>query len=274
MTGELLGQGGDDHGISVGFHANIKCWQLCQMSSPALRLMAFVGKSANMDKERLLGIIKAQLKKKGLTASEASERAVGNPYLISNMGRDRYGMPSTENLLALCGVLDLEFYVGPPRDSCATPPPVPAGDKFAEIPLHEAWLAAGSGAANGSEEIVEHLAFRRDWLRRIGVSPANARLVRVIGDSMEPTIQAGDMVLIDSSKTAPPARMRAPNDRRPPPVYALLDDGQARVKRIEMAGPQDVLLISDNKLHPTEKKSLRDITLIGRVAWWGHTVRD
>lgn len=224
----------------------------------------------------ILATIDEALKKKGLSDAAASKLAVGHPSLIKNLrmprsGEKRYNLPA---LMKLAEVLDLEFYFGPPRETAATSPPSPEDGKFAEIPLHEAWLAAGSGAANGSEEIVERLAFRREWLRQIGVSPANARLVRVRGDSMEPTIQACDMVLIDRSKTTPPARMRSPNDKRPAPIYALLEDGQARVKRIERAGPEEVLLISDNKLHPTEKKSLRDISLIGRVAWWGHTVRD
>lgn len=183
-------------------------------------------------------------------------------------GRD----PSFSNARTLAAAVGLDLGFG----DIPEPPAIDAApeSEFATVPLHKAWLAAGAGADNGSEEIIEHLAFRRDWLRRIGVSPEKARLVRVIGDSMEPTIQAGDMVLIDSSKTAPPSRMRSPKDKRPAPIYALLDEGDARVKRIVKAGSEEVLLISDNKLHPTEKRSLRDISLIGRVAWWGHTVRD
>ena len=40
-------------------------------------------------------------------------RAVGTPELIRDMRRGR--VPSVERFRALCNVLDLEFYVGPPR---------------------------------------------------------------------------------------------------------------------------------------------------------------
>ncbi|MFD1914150.1 S24 family peptidase [Halodurantibacterium flavum] len=267
-------QGCDRRDIIIGFHATIYGWQMCHMSSGGLRCCAFVGTSANMDKDQLLEIIKAQLKTKGLSAVEASERAVGNRYLISNMGRERYGLPTMENLVALCDVLGLEFYVGPPRQVEQDSLSPAVNEEYAEIPLHEAWLAAGAGADNSSEEVVEHLAFRRDWLRKLGISPNKARLARVIGDSMEPTICAGDLILIDTAKNVPPMRARPYNDRRPAPIYAIVDDGDARVKRIERAGSDELLLISENKLHPTEKKQMSEVTVIGRVAWWGHTNRE
>ena len=40
-------------------------------------------------------------------------KAVGSPELIRSMRRGR--VPSVERVEALCQVLDLEFYVGPPR---------------------------------------------------------------------------------------------------------------------------------------------------------------
>ncbi|MDR0809247.1 MAG: S24 family peptidase [Gemmobacter sp.] len=39
--------------------------------------------------------------------------------------------------------------------------------------------------------------FRSDWLRREGIQPGKASLVRVRGDSMEPTLRDGAMVLVD-----------------------------------------------------------------------------
>lgn len=224
----------------------------------------------------ILETIDKALADKGLSDAAASKLAVGHPSLIKNLrmprqGEKRYNWPA---LMRLADVLDLECYFGPPRDIGGAPQP-PAADpqEFANIPLHEASLAAGAGAANGVEPIVDYLSFRRDWLRRIGTAPANAVLARVSGDSMEPTIWGGDMVLIDSSKTEIPIRTSNAKKGRSS-VYALLDDGRARVKRIERPTPDQILLLSDNPDYGPEFADTNTLTIIGKVMWWGHTNRD
>ena len=61
----------------------------------------------------LLHEIERAVKARGWSARQASTRAVGTPELIRDMRRGR--VPSVERIQALCSVLDLEFYVGPPR---------------------------------------------------------------------------------------------------------------------------------------------------------------
>ena len=250
----------------------------CAMSQEGgLLFTFFVGKSANMDKTHLLQAIKEQLRKKGLSAAEASERAVGNPYLISNMGRERYGLPSTENLQALCDVIGLEFYVGPPRESAAVETVTTDSSEYVHVPLHDALLAAGGGISNGSEEVLEHLAFRSEWLKRIGVAASNARLARVHGDSMQPTLWPGDMILIDSRGTLPTVRSRGGRDMRRSPIYAILDNGEARIKRIERPHDDRLILLSDNPDYSPEVRQgdeVKNIDIIGKVVWWGHTATE
>lgn len=224
----------------------------------------------------ILDIIDKALKEKGLSDAAASKLAVGHPSLIKNLrmprqGEKRYNLPA---LMKLAEVLDLEFYFGPPRDLPHTnQPPVPNPDDFANIPLHAASLAAGGGRANGEEVLIDALAFRRDWLKRIGVSPANAVLARVEGESMQPTIWAGDMVLIDLAKKDIPVRKTNAKKGRSP-VYAILDDGHARVKRIERPAEDQILLLSDNPDFGPEFAKIETLSIIGKVMWWGHTNRD
>ena len=61
----------------------------------------------------LLDEIERAVRARGWSARQASMRAVGTPELIRDMRRGR--VPSVERVRALCEVLDLEFYVGPPR---------------------------------------------------------------------------------------------------------------------------------------------------------------
>lgn len=227
-----------------------------------------------MEKQELLREIKRELKRKGLTAAEASERAVGNRTLITNMGRDRYGMPSTENLQALCDVLGWEFYVGPPRETGIVEQLSVGSTEYAHIPLHSALLAAGDGAENAHEEVTEQLAFRRDWLQRLGIPASSAKLARVHGESMQPTIWPGDIVMIDTRNTVLPIRPKDGRDHRRSPIYAIIDNGGARMKRIERPSAETLVLLSDNPDFAPEFRTgpeIDEVKIIGKVVWWGHT---
>ncbi|MDQ1847697.1 S24 family peptidase [Gemmobacter fulvus] len=179
--------------------------------------------------------------------------------------------PAYSSAEALAKALQLDFGFG--SVSPLPSPPEPTPELFAQIPLHDALLAAGTGSTNGPDMVIEFLAFRRDWLRRLGVSPSNAVLARASGDSMQPCVWDGDMVLIDRSKTEVP--VRAPSAKRGrSPVYALLDDGHARIKRIERPDDGQVILLSDNPEFPPEFAKIETLSIIGKVLWWGHTNRD
>ena len=62
----------------------------------------------------LLSEIERAVKARGWSARQASMHAVGTPGVIDDMRRGR--VPSVERVKKLCQALDLEFYVGPPRD--------------------------------------------------------------------------------------------------------------------------------------------------------------
>lgn len=175
--------------------------------------------------------------------------------------------PTYSKLLALAGALDLELYFGPRR---ANPPAVTEidGEVFAAVPRYDAQLSAGPGAENrDGEPEVGAVAFRRDWLARERISPGDAMVLSVKGDSMAPTLCDGDLVMVDQRKTVPVGRR----------IYALVGpDGEARVKRVERL-PAALLLQSDNENYPTEMISPDDadrVRILGEVVWWGHTVRE
>ena len=65
--------------------------------------------------EDLLAEVERAVRARGWSARQASMMAVGTPELIRDMRRGR--VPSVERFRALCEVLGLEFYVGPPRDN-------------------------------------------------------------------------------------------------------------------------------------------------------------
>ena len=189
----------------------------------------------------------------------------------------RGAVPSVERLAAIADAIGYELYFGPPRDTGPVETVILDGDDYAHIPLHDALLAAGAGAENPDESIIDHLAIRKDWLAKVCVPPSAARLARVHGDSMAPTMWGDDLIMINTAASEPLVRQRDAKDHRRCPIYALIDNGEARVKRIERPSVDTMLLISDNPDYPPELRQGSDIQavkIIGKVVWWGHRAKE
>lgn len=223
----------------------------------------------------LLATVEDALAEAGVSGRRASLDAVGHDGLVRDIRAGR--IPGADKLSALAAVLELEFYFGPRRttEEVLTEPAalVIENGVFVQLPLHAALLAAGQGFRNGAEDVVGHIAFRRDWLRQLGVSSRSAVLARAQGDSMRPSISDGDVILIDTARKVPPGIPRARGDRRNARVFAFLDDGDARVKRIQHIDDRTLILLSDNPDYSPEIRDVTSIDLIGRVMWWGHAER-
>lgn len=131
---------------------------------------------------------------------------------------------------------------------------------FAAVPKVRARLSAGGGSFEAGGEVEQFYPFRQDWLRAKG-RPSGMVLMDVVGNSMEPEIRHGDMVLIDQGQTAVVAHG----------VYAVGLEDTVLVKRVEKR-PGQLVLLSDNRdyapivLAGDELDALR---VIGRVLWVG-----
>ena len=212
-------------------------------------------------------IVQARLDELGTNPFSAEQKAGLPADAIRNVLRaDNPLGPRLSRVQEVCDALGLELYIGarrPPADASPLPE-----DDFASIPRLEVQLSAGPGA-EGSNTVIERLAFRRDWLYRLGVEPGTAAIVAVRGDSMAPGLQDGDLVLVDGARTTIRARR----------VYAFTDiDGQLRVKRLEPIPKADQLVIrSDNADAPTEVRHGDDaarLLIHGEVVWSAHTWRE
>lgn len=215
-----------------------------------------------MNAADLLDIVEVRRRELGLTQADVSRRAgrksSAGTALIQNIKRGK--SPTLQNITALCDALDLELYIGPKR---AEPEPQPDPDEAAHyihVPLYAAQLSAGPGAENDDAPSSRPIAFRADWLARLGVSAGKAMLVAVSGDSMAPTLRDRDLVLIDKGREV----------QRQGRIYAFTDiTGDTRVKRLDRLDA-GLLLRSDNPDWPPE---LRDpveadrIAILGEVVW-------
>ena len=120
-------------------------------------------------------------------------------------------------------------------------------------------LAAGVRAFIDREPTPSEVRFRKDWLRSHALAAKNLMLLNVIGDSMFPTIEEGDSVLIDESR-------RAPRSGR---VYGLRTLDGPLVKRLRKRQGR-WWADSDNGEYKPRLMREDDQTL-GQVVWWAHT---
>ncbi|ACL05270.1 putative phage repressor [Desulfatibacillum aliphaticivorans] len=131
-------------------------------------------------------------------------------------------------------------------------------DEFDYIPMTHAELSAGDGRVVLEEGFKNRFAFRRDWLRRVGLNKNHAVMMVVRGDSMLPTLQDHDTVIVDLNRT----RIDTGN------IYAVnMGDDLLSIKRLEARGPQ-VRVISDNKAYEPYDMENQDIRVIGQVVWF------
>ncbi|ATD64859.1 helix-turn-helix transcriptional regulator [Neisseria weixii] len=127
------------------------------------------------------------------------------------------------------------------------------------VPMFDVEVSAGNGAsAYGVTDPAMHLAFRKDWLKSRGLFAKDLNCVVARGDSMEPTINSKDTLLVDTSKNHP----------RDGQIYVIRSGDTLWVKRIQKQIDGSLLLISDNDTYPPMSLTLADhpdIQVIGQV---------
>lgn len=148
--------------------------------------------------------------------------------------------------------LGLGYFDGRPM-----PAPVEPGQDF--VPIERVQLKLQAGITGFT---VEHMAgngppifFRRDFIESKGWRPDKLYALKVAGDSMEPALYDGDLVVINTADTTP----------RDGEVFAVNYEGQLVIKRLRRdAGLW--WLDSDN---PRYKPKLCDehAIIIGRVVY-------
>ena len=125
---------------------------------------------------------------------------------------------------------------------------------------HGAGIAAGAGGNPDDERVLGSLAFRNDWLRRHGLNTAQCRVIEVIGDSMEPTLEHRAVILVDFQRTI----------RRRDKIFAVRTEDGPIVKRLQRT-EDGWQLVSDNTAY-TPVPWPGGAVVLGQVMWTGRTL--
>ena len=134
------------------------------------------------------------------------------------------------------------------------------------VKRHPVSVSAGPGAVVTEELGKPYFAFDERWLKALTASqPSKLSIVRVEGDSMAPTLNAGDDILVDLGDST---------DRLRDGIYVLRIDDAVVVKRLALNPTgRRVTVQSDNPAYPDWPDcNLADIKVIGRVIWSGRRI--
>ena len=146
------------------------------------------------------------------------------------------------------------------------PPSPTSPDGLLSVKRHPVAVSAGPGAVVSEELGRPYFGFDERWLKALTPSgPERLSIVRVDGDSMAPTLTAGDDILVDLGDSG---------DRLRDGIYVLRVDDSVVVKRIAL-NPMGrrVTVQSDNPAYSDwPDLSIEELNCIGRVIWAGRKV--
>lgn len=132
------------------------------------------------------------------------------------------------------------------------------------VPQYDVAASAGAGNYINQENQIDQLAFKTEWLSRITNSPREKlAVITAEGDSMTPTLNDGDCMLIDINRT------KLSKDG----IFVLNNDGELVVKRATYnQATKRVCISSDNPTYTAYDAEPDQVVVIGRVIWAGRKV--
>ncbi|WP_160162460.1 MULTISPECIES: S24 family peptidase [Vibrio] len=135
-------------------------------------------------------------------------------------------------------------------------------ERILEKPKYNVAAAAGGGSFIDSVTPIEYYPFTYNYLKRNKLLHANLCIIEARGESMEPTIESGDDLLIKLIDEMPAKPFEG--------VYVVRMENHLRVKRLEYDIVREgYRVISDNKLHSEEfvsKNDFDNFLVVGEVA--------
>lgn len=148
--------------------------------------------------------------------------------------------------------------------------PVIIGDNDCiQIPVRgDVTASMGYGVTVYNEQQTASYAISKKLAQDLGVNNSSTEMIFAYGDSMLPTIEGGDSLLIDLTR-------RTIYDGK---IYCVRIEGQLYAKRLQKIPPDTIRIVSDNEKYrcfeiDMSKNPGYDFAVIGEVRWWGRVAR-
>ncbi|WP_087865820.1 S24 family peptidase [Comamonas thiooxydans] len=142
--------------------------------------------------------------------------------------------------------------------------PETESEEFTEVKHVNVRFANGHGKVSYEEDDKPPLAFRTDFLRKLGIKAGNAVVVEADGISNEPKITDGSVVLVNKGDTE---HLRGD-------FFAFRVHNKLLIKRLERLAGIGILATAENSNFKPKTKvyagsDLDDFEIIGRAVWTG-----
>lgn len=126
------------------------------------------------------------------------------------------------------------------------------------VDMLDTTACCGNGIENFAENVNgKWLMPLADFRQITMTAPDNIKLLKVRGDSMEPTLKEGDWVLVDITHVAPDSDG----------MFLLRMSTGLAVKRLQGGITQDVIVKSDNPKYDNITANIGEIRILGKVIY-------
>ncbi len=168
------------------------------------------------------------------------------------------GQPSMISLVNLARAARVSIeWLATGQDAAKSEAQKAESDDYVYLPRNSVRSPVGRGIMQ-SRQIVDYLALKSEWLRRrLGVDPKSLMLIEAVGDSMAPTIEEGDLLLVD---------LRDPRIRHDG-VYVLRASGELSIKRIQRRPDGKLIIRNDNAAYESAVVAADAINVVGPAIW-------
>lgn len=214
---------------------------------------------------KLIQNLRREMRERDMNVIDLARAAGLKPSFIYDILNGKSTNPSPTRLAGIAEVLEISLsqLLGVEASSGRSRPP---SDEYVKISSILVAASAGGGAIALEEREGEPYYFRRSWIRdRLNANPTELRMIFVQGDSMEPTLCNGDMILVDITKKNP----------SPPGIFVLFDGFGLVAKRIEFLSnstPPSLRILSDNPQYLPYDRAVSETNIIGRVVWFAREI--
>ena len=210
--------------------------------------------------------LRARCKQFGMNAAQVAELAGLNRTFVYDIMRGKSANPNIEKLDKLVAAIKVErnWLLYGMGDVEGEPPIVEDPDEiFVAVPLANVRPSMGGGAIVDVEPAAGRpYHFQKSWIKNgLRANPADLRIMHVEGDSMMPTLNDGDIVLVDTGRRAP----------SPPGIFVLHDGMGLVAKRLEHipnSDPPRVKIVSDNDRYAPYERLVDEMNIVGRIRWF------
>lgn len=159
--------------------------------------------------------------------------------------------------------VSIDWLISGKREPSKDAPKAASPQDYTLLPRYDVTASAGSGSFIDAENIKDKLSFSTKWLEHLGLNIKNAALLNATGDSMEPTIKDGSVLLIKLDE----------DEIKDGSIYVIQISGQTFVKRLKR-DLKGIQVISDNLDYKEQfftyaELEANPMTIAGRVIWYG-----